>query len=92
MSSTIAYGVVVLARPPFALSAETFLNATMDACWLALLAGRQAQLRRESRWRMNLALEQLSRCCLILPSGEKRQVQGEKPMAYVAILIGPPPT
>jgi hypothetical protein len=25
------------------------------------------------------------------PSGEKRQVQGEKPMAYVAILIGPPP-
>jgi hypothetical protein len=24
-------------------------------------------------------------------SGEKRQVQGEKPMAYVAILIGPPP-
>ncbi len=25
------------------------------------------------------------------PSGEKRQVQGEKPLAYVAILIGPPP-
>jgi hypothetical protein len=25
------------------------------------------------------------------PSGEKRPVQGEKPMAYVAILIGPPP-
>jgi len=25
------------------------------------------------------------------PSGEKRQVQGEKPMAYVAILIAPPP-
>lgn len=25
------------------------------------------------------------------PSGVKRQVQGEKPMAYVAILIGPPP-
>ena len=25
------------------------------------------------------------------PSGEKGQVQGEKPMAYVAILIGPPP-
>jgi hypothetical protein len=25
------------------------------------------------------------------PSGEKRQVQGEKPMAYVAILIGPLP-
>ncbi len=26
-----------------------------------------------------------------LPSGEKRQIQGKKPMAYVAILIGPPP-
>jgi hypothetical protein len=25
------------------------------------------------------------------PSGEKRQVQGEKPMAFVAVLIGPPP-
>ncbi len=25
------------------------------------------------------------------PSGEKRQVQGEKPMAYVAVLIAPPP-
>lgn len=25
------------------------------------------------------------------PSGEKREVQGEKPMAYVAVLIGPPP-
>lgn len=25
------------------------------------------------------------------PGGEKTQVQGEKPMAYVAILIGPPP-
>jgi hypothetical protein len=25
------------------------------------------------------------------PSGEKRQVKGEKPMAYVAVLIGPPP-
>ncbi|PAY18572.1 hypothetical protein CKO51_15890 [Rhodopirellula sp. SM50] len=25
------------------------------------------------------------------PSGEKRQAQGEKPMAYVAVLIGPPP-
>ena len=25
------------------------------------------------------------------PSGEKRPVQGEKPIAYVAILIGPPP-
>ncbi len=24
-------------------------------------------------------------------SGEKRQVQGEKPLAYVAVLIGPPP-
>jgi hypothetical protein len=24
-------------------------------------------------------------------SGEKRRIQGEKPMAYVAILIGPPP-
>jgi hypothetical protein len=26
------------------------------------------------------------------PSGEKRPVQGEKPTAYVAILIAPPPT
>ena len=25
------------------------------------------------------------------PSGEKKQVQGEKPMAFVAVLIGPPP-
>ncbi len=25
------------------------------------------------------------------PSGERRQLRGEKPMAYVAILIGPPP-
>ena len=25
------------------------------------------------------------------PGGEKKQVQGEKPMAYVAVLVGPPP-
>ncbi len=25
------------------------------------------------------------------PSGEKRQIEGEQPIAYVAILIGPPP-
>ena len=63
-----ALAFFLLLRPVvFALSAATFLNAKTDACWFSLMAGRPAlDTRRGSHWRMNLAFEPLSRCCIIL--------------------------
>ncbi len=40
---------------------------------------------------MNLARVSLSPCYLILPTVNEKTEPGEKPLAYVAILIGPPP-
>ena len=62
----------------FALSAATFLNAKMAVCWFSLVAGIQAgDTRRRSHWWMNLALEPLSRCCLILPAEKERRFRGK---------------
>lgn len=75
----------------FALSAATFLNAKMAACWVLLAAGIQGGHEVSVTLVDKPGTRAVEPVLPFSARGKRKAIPGEKPLAYVAVLIGPPP-